>query len=204
MFTKRAILLLVVACVGFLIPTSAASQEEQPQYWNVRGCDHGHRGFVAKKRITTLSQRPGVDFSRAWHYAVCTKTRAQHVRLVGHLRARRIIHIAHCLHVTSARGIGKCMAHRDKGWDSTQFGCLDYLWTHESGWQHLLWNYGGSGAYGIAQALPASKYPPAGRPEAPNGRQKIVAQISWGMDYIQGRYGTPCGALASWRVKNWY
>ena len=34
-------------------------------------------------------------------------------------------------------------------------------WTRESGWQ-LVWNTGGSGAYGIPQALPASKMASAG------------------------------------------
>ena len=48
------------------------------------------------------------------------------------------------------------------GWGTgAQWTCLDELWTRESGWQ-MVWNYAGSGAYGIPQALPASKMAAAG------------------------------------------
>jgi hypothetical protein len=29
-------------------------------------------------------------------------------------------------------------------------------------------------------------------------------QIRWGIKYIKGRYGTPCGALAHSNKYNWY
>jgi hypothetical protein len=31
-----------------------------------------------------------------------------------------------------------------------------------------------------------------------------VTQITWGLGYIQGRYGTPCGAWAKSQASGWY
>jgi hypothetical protein len=95
------------------------------------------------------------------------------------------------------RAIGQQMA-AERGWTGSQWQCLESLWTHESGWDAHAGN--SSGAYGIPQALPGSKM-------AANGddwRDNPVTQISWGLDYIAGRYGTPCNALSHWRSYNWY
>jgi hypothetical protein len=74
-----------------------------------------------------------------------------------------------------------------------QMACLDKLWTHESQWE---WNARNtrSGAYGIPQALPASKMAAAGSDWQTNPQ----TQIDWGLDYIKQRYGTPCAAWAYW------
>lgn len=77
-----------------------------------------------------------------------------------------------------------------RGWSSSQFGCLDTLWDRESGWSTYAAN--SSGAYGIPQALPGSKMASAGA----DWRTNPYTQIRWGLGYISGRYGTPCGALA--------
>jgi hypothetical protein len=31
-----------------------------------------------------------------------------------------------------------------------------------------------------------------------------ITQITWGLSYIAGRYGTPCAAWAQSRAANWY
>lgn len=86
-----------------------------------------------------------------------------------------------------------------EGWSSTQFGCLDQLWHHESGWRVTAENpY--SGAYGIPQALPASKMASAG----PDWRTNATTQIEWGLDYIDARYGSPCAAWGHFQGNNWY
>ena len=101
----------------------------------------------------------------------------------------------------SNREIGQQMAS-DKGWTGDQWLCLEKLWTNESNWQHTAANYQGSGAYGIAQALPAEKMASYGEDYLTNPR----TQIAWGLDYIQNRYQTPCGALSFWNSKypHWY
>ena len=80
------------------------------------------------------------------------------------------------------------------GWTGAEWECLDQLWQHESGWNHLAENKS-SGAYGIPQSLPASKMAVYGS----DYRTNPVPQIRWGMDYIARRYGTPCAAWAWWQ-----
>ena len=57
-----------------------------------------------------------------------------------------------------------------------------------------------SGAYGIPQALPGSKMASAGS----DWRTNPKTQIKWGLGYISGRYGDPCGAWSHFLRKNWY
>ena len=85
------------------------------------------------------------------------------------------------------------------GWGSSQFSCLDALWTKESGWNVHADNPTSS-AYGIPQALPGSKMASAGADWATNP----VTQIRWGLGYIRSTYGTPCGAWAHSQAHNWY
>jgi hypothetical protein len=84
------------------------------------------------------------------------------------------------------------------GFDHSQFGCLVELWNRESGWRVNAEN--ASGAYGIPQALPGSKMASAGADWATNP----ATQITWGLGYIKGRYGTPCGAWGFWEAHGWY
>jgi pyruvate/2-oxoglutarate dehydrogenase complex dihydrolipoamide acyltransferase (E2) component len=85
------------------------------------------------------------------------------------------------------------------GWSSSQFSCLDSLWNEESGWNVTATNPS-SGAYGIPQALPGSKMASAG----PDWQTDAATQISWGLSYIQGQYGSPCGAWAHEEADGWY
>ncbi len=85
------------------------------------------------------------------------------------------------------------------GWSSGQFGCLQSLWSAESGWNVYASNPS-SGAYGIPQALPGSKMASAG----PNWQTNAATQIRWGLGYIQGLYGSPCGAWAHEQANGWY
>ena len=98
----------------------------------------------------------------------------------------------------SAKAIARAMV-ADRGWSSSQFGCLDRLWEKESGWNYRAQNPS-SGAYGIPQALPGSKMASAGS----DWRSNPATQIEWGIGYIADRYGTPCSAWAHSQANNWY
>lgn len=87
----------------------------------------------------------------------------------------------------------------EKGWTGSQWTCLDKLWNHESKYETTVRN-SHSGAYGIPQALPASKMASAGA----DWRTNPVTQIVWGLGYIDARYGTPCGAWTYWVHHNSY
>ena len=99
---------------------------------------------------------------------------------------------------SNPQAVGRLLA-ADRGWGDSQFSCLDSLWAKESGWR---WNADNpaSDAYGIAQALPGSKMASVGSDWATNP----ITQIKWGLNYIAGRYGTPCSAWAHSQAANWY
>jgi len=81
---------------------------------------------------------------------------------------------------------------------SSQWGCLLNLWNRESSWIYDAENP--SGAYGIPQALPASKMATAGSDYLTNP----ATQIKWGLGYISQVYGTPCGAWNFELANNYY
>jgi hypothetical protein len=85
------------------------------------------------------------------------------------------------------------------GWGQDQFGCLESLWNQESGWNPSASNPS-SGAYGIPQALPGSKMASAGA----DWQTNPATQIRWGLGYIQGLYGSPCGAWGHEQSNGWY
>jgi hypothetical protein len=88
---------------------------------------------------------------------------------------------------------------RQFGWSTSQFSCLEPLWERESGWDVTAENPS-SGAYGIPQALSGSLMASAG----PDWQTDAATQIRWGYTYIQGRYGSPCGAWAHEEADGWY
>jgi len=88
---------------------------------------------------------------------------------------------------------------KGRGWGDGEFSCLVALWKRESGWRVNAYN-AGSGAYGIPQALPGSKMASAGADWATNP----ATQIKWGLRYISGRYGSPCGAWGHSQSTGWY
>lgn len=97
----------------------------------------------------------------------------------------------------SAQAIGHDMVIA-RGWGEDQFSCLVALFNRESHWNVYAANP--SGAYGIPQALPGSKMASAGADWATNP----ATQITWGLNYISGRYGTPCDAWGHSQSAGWY
>jgi hypothetical protein len=85
-----------------------------------------------------------------------------------------------------------------RGWGTDQYSCLVSLWNRESGWRTNAANP--SGAYGIPQALPGSKMASAGSDWATNP----ATQLTWGLNYISGVYGTPCAAWGHSNSSGWY
>lgn len=86
-----------------------------------------------------------------------------------------------------------------RGWTGQEFYCLYQLWQKESGWNTTAGNTS-SGAYGIPQALPGTKMATVGA----DWRTNPATQITWGMGYIAGRYGTPCAAYSVSQARGWY
>jgi heat shock protein HslJ len=105
---------------------------------------------------------------------------------------------ADCNGYSGNRATG-CALLSEFGFGLDQMPCLEKLWTKESGWNHLAKN-GGSGAYGIPQSLPGNKMAKFGS----DWQTNPATQIRWGLDYIRGRYKTPCGAWAYFQSHNNY
>ena len=140
------------------------------------------------------------------------RLRGRDRRLAGSAAAAGLILAVIAAHTPASRGarmdaasssnvaLGQRLAS-GYGWGSgQQWSCLDALWTRESGWQAGVWNTAGSGAYGIPQALPASKMAAAGG----DYMTDPATQIRWGLGYIASTYGTPCGAWAHETTDGWY
>jgi cell wall-associated NlpC family hydrolase len=84
------------------------------------------------------------------------------------------------------------------GW-AGQWDDFNALEMSEAGWNPKAKN-ASSGAYGLAQALPASKYNSAGSDWKTNGE----TQLRWMMSYIDSRYGSPSKAWSFHQKNNWY
>lgn len=80
-----------------------------------------------------------------------------------------------------------------------QFQCFSNIVDHESSWNYRASNPS-SGAYGLVQALPGSKMSSAGA----DWQTNPATQIKWGLSYMDGRYGSPCGAWSFWQANHWY
>ncbi|WP_235438792.1 transglycosylase SLT domain-containing protein, partial [Streptomyces yangpuensis] len=81
---------------------------------------------------------------------------------------------------TSAKAIAQQMIK-----DPAQFAAFNNIVSRESGWNHTATN-ASSGAYGLVQALPASKMASAGA----DWKTNPATQIKWGLDYMNERYGS--------------
>nr|WP_307821808.1 transglycosylase SLT domain-containing protein [Streptomyces coffeae] len=80
-----------------------------------------------------------------------------------------------------------------------QFQCFSNIVDHESGWNYKATN-ASSGAYGLVQALPGSKMASAGA----DWQTNPATQIKWGLNYMNERYDSPCGAWDFWQANHWY
>jgi hypothetical protein len=95
--------------------------------------------------------------------------------------------------IADTQGIARQMMASD------QFQCFSNIVDHESGWNYQATN-ASSGAYGLVQALPGSKMSSAGS----DWQTNPATQIKWGLNYMNDRYGSPCGAWSFWQANSWY
>lgn len=97
----------------------------------------------------------------------------------------------------SNEALANSMAASGYGWTGQQATCLDELWTEESGFNAYAANPT-SDARGIPQNISgwSAGYEPGNASE----------QITWGLQYIKGRYGNPCAAWGHEKSTspNWY
>ncbi|RYV50398.1 DUF348 domain-containing protein [Pengzhenrongella frigida] len=152
-------------------------------------------GRAGERQITFATDSlGGAEVARTVIAEVVLHAPVEQVVTVG----TRVVPDAPSVTPGSAQAIGKELAAA-RGWGDDEFSCLVELWNHESHWNVSAENTS-SGAYGIPQALPGSKMATV----ADDWRTNPATQITWGLNYIGGRYGTPCGAWQSFTAKGWY
>jgi hypothetical protein len=105
---------------------------------------------------------------------------------------------ASCNEYSGVKATG-CAILLSLGFGLDQMPCLDKLFQKESGWNVNAYNKS-SGAGGIPQALPMSKM----SSEGADWKTNAATQIRWGVKYIKGRWGSPCGAWAHSQSSGWY
>lgn len=145
-------------------------------------------GENGKKNVTyEIEMRNGVEVGRVEIQSVTTQEPKKQVEVVG-------AKLPTPTNPSEAQALGHQMMLA-YGFGEDQWPCLYNLWMRESGWKTTAHN--SSGAHGIPQALPGSKMGAGWESDA-------AVQIQWGLGYVKGRYGTPCGAWASFQSKGWY
>lgn len=87
---------------------------------------------------------------------------------------------------------------QDYGISASEKAIWAQVITAESGWNTTVWNSGGSGAYGLGQALPASKMAVYGSDYMTNPYTQLV----WMYNYVKDRYGSFAGI--NWASRGWY
>lgn len=100
----------------------------------------------------------------------------------------------------------KAIAQRkvtERGWSQDQWVCLERLWQRESNWNYRAANPRSS-ARGIPQAMMTVHFGGFNTARAQEYLNNPAVQIDWGLNYISGRYGTPCGAWAQSQRVGWY
>jgi hypothetical protein len=165
---------------------------------------------AAAKKLSDLKKKQARERARERARAAAKKRAAERAKAIAKQRAKERAASRSSSRssspgdsgpsVSAPSGSPKAIAKQllaSRGW-SDQFGCLDSLWTKESGWRVSAANP--SGAYGIPQALPGSKMSSAG----PDWQSNAATQIKWGLGYIKDRYGSPCSAWSHSQANNWY
>lgn len=90
------------------------------------------------------------------------------------------------------QGEAQIKAHIFRTYPASEGRCLIAIIGPETAgtWSPTIWNYAGSGAYGLPQALPGHKMASAGS----DWRWNPVTQLRWMWRYVNARYGGACRA----------
>lgn len=81
---------------------------------------------------------------------------------------------------------------------ASDYGYVDFIVSHESGWRVTAQN--ASGAYGLCQALPGSKMASAGS----DWQGNPVTQLRWCNGYAMSRYGSWAAAYNFWVSRHYW
>lgn len=191
---------------AFFVPATANAQPPEKLH---PACERGYTAGEYRPIVHRIYQQD----TRVWprqlyrllHMRQCAVDRGHLKRMHRMTLNQRRYRINRQLWATRTCGTPACNRRLGEYMITRRYGAEGWNCTYpiidqESGWDESVWNYGGSGAYGIPQALPAGKMASAGADYMTNPR----TQIRWLISYIRDRYGSPCQALAFKRATGWY
>ena len=101
--------------------------------------------------------------------------------------------------VTDPREMARQILKNKYNLGDEHYTCFNNIIMRESNWDIDATNPS-SGAYGIPQALPGSKMSTVGA----DWRTNPATQITWAVEYMKTRYGSPCSAWSFKRSNGWY
>ena len=101
--------------------------------------------------------------------------------------------------VTDPREMARQILQNKYGLGDQHYTCFNNIIMRESKWDIDATNPS-SGAYGIPQALPGSKMSTVGA----DWRTNPATQITWAIEYMKTRYGSPCSAWSFKSSHGWY
>ncbi len=151
-------------------------------------------GVVGQKAVIyELTEEDGKIVSRSKLQEVILSQPISEIRL----RGTKIVSPSFSSSVTVAGDKAALMSAA--GIAESDFGYVDFIISHESTWRPFVAN-SYSGAYGLCQALPASKMASAGADYLTNP----ITQLRWCSGYAAGRYGSWAGAYGAWLAQGWW
>lgn len=143
--------------------------------------------------VYEIIEKDGIEFERKIIQEVITKQPVNAIKL----RGTKIVAPSFKPSVSVAGDKAALMSAA--GISESDYGYVDYIISHESGWRPYAAN-SSSGAYGLCQALPGSKMATV----SSDWQSNPVTQLIWCSGYAKGRYGSWGGAYAAWQVQRWW
>jgi hypothetical protein len=183
---------------GDLRPSLATTQERRSAAQRVAQLgDEGDAIAVREAKLETKKKAEARKKALAKKKAEAEKKRKAAAKKKA--KEARIKKLGYEPGTTDPRDIAKQILKNKYDYGSDQYRCFNNIIIRESNWDIDATNPS-SGAYGIPQALPGGKMASAGD----DWRTNPATQITWGIEYMKDRYGSPCSAWGFKSSHGWY
>lgn len=172
---------------GLRVETVAATVRAPTEYVDDSSLSFG---------VTALRQQ-GADGEKVTVYQINTTSgeRTAMQEVVTRQPVKRILARGTYSNIPSDKQVVMAAA----GISASDYAYVDYIISRESRWNAGAQNVS-SGAYGLCQALPATKMATAGS----DYRTNAVTQLKWCNGYAVGRYGSWQAAYNTWLARHWW
>jgi hypothetical protein len=183
---------------GDLRPTVATAQQRKVAAQRVAELgDEGDAVAVREAKLEAKAKAEAKKKALAEKKAAAKKKAAAEKKRKAELA--RIKELGYEPGTSDPRDIAKQILKNKYDYGNDQYQCFNDIIIRESNWDIDATNPS-SGAYGIPQSLPASKMSSAGD----DWRTNPATQITWGIEYMKDRYGSPCSAWGFKSSHGWY